>query len=140
MIYKCNAEGRSSKDFSNHQNLIDLFINWKDNNVNPREVLKIQPNLKSDIGKIIEGNPKSKSEDQISVIENVQFFFFDFREKIINFLKDYSILLSDAKYKTKHGRGLRILLSKQILQRLPIALAKVKADNTSENLLKYETR
>ena len=76
MIYKCNAEGRSSKDFSNHQNLIDLFINWKDNNVNPREVLKIQPNLKSDIGKIIEGNPKSKSEDQISVIENVQFFFF----------------------------------------------------------------
>ena len=97
--------------------------------------------MKSDIGKIIEGNPKSKSEDQISVIENVQFFFFfDFREKIINFLKDYSILLSDAKYKTKHGRGLRILLSKQILQRLPIALAKVKADNTSENLLKYETR
>ena len=49
-------------------------------------------------------------------------------------------MLSDAKYKTKHGRGLRILLSKQILQRLPIALAKVKADNTSENLLKYETR
>ena len=32
---------------------------------------------------------------------------------------------------------LRILSPKQMLQRLPIALARVKADNTSENLL-YE--
>ena len=44
-------------------------------------------------------------------------------------------MLSEAKYKAKHGKGLKILTSKQMLQRLPIALAQVKAGNTSENLL-----
>ena len=35
----------------------------------------------------------------------------------------------------KNGKGLKILTPKQILHRLPIALAEVKAGNTSENLL-----
>ena len=38
-------------------------------------------------------------------------------------------------YKTKEGIGLKILTPKQILQRLPIALAQVKAGNNSQNLL-----
>ena len=75
---------------------MDLFINLKDGNVNPREVLKNQIEFKSDIGEIKEGNPKSKTEDQISVIQNVQ-NFFGLREKIINFVRDYSILISEAK-------------------------------------------
>ena len=37
--------------------------------------------------------------------------------------------------KTKHGEGLKILTHKQMLQRLPIAFAQVKAGNTFENLL-----
>ena len=37
--------------------------------------------------------------------------------------------------KQKYGEGLKILSPKQILQRLPIALAQVKAGNTSKNLL-----
>ena len=36
---------------------------------------------------------------------------------------------------TKHGTGLKILTPKQMLQRLPIALAQVKAGNNSESLL-----
>ena len=45
-------------------------------------------------------------------------------------------MLSETKYKAKYGEGLKIFLSpKQMLQRLPIALAQVKADDTSENLL-----
>ena len=44
-------------------------------------------------------------------------------------------MLSEAKYKAKYRKGLKILTSKQMLQRLPIALAQVKAGNTSENLL-----
>ena len=56
------------------------------------------------------------------------------REKIINRFRDYSFLLSEAKYKAKHGEGVKILTPK-LLQRLPIALAQVKAGNTSENLL-----
>ena len=38
-------------------------------------------------------------------------------------------------YQTKQGTGLKILTLKQILQRLPIALAQVKPGNNSKNLL-----
>ena len=45
-------------------------------------------------------------------------------------------MLSDANYNAKqNGKGLKILTSKQMLQRLPIALAQVKAGNNSESLL-----
>ena len=37
--------------------------------------------------------------------------------------------------KRKQGTGLKILTPKQMLQRLPIALAQVKAVNNSESLL-----
>ena len=38
-------------------------------------------------------------------------------------------------YKTKNGTGLKILTPKQMLKRLPIALAQLKAGNNSESLL-----
>ena len=37
--------------------------------------------------------------------------------------------------KQQKGKRIKILTPKQMLQRLPIALAQVKAGNTSENLL-----
>ena len=37
--------------------------------------------------------------------------------------------------KATKGEGLKTLIPKQMFQRLPIALAQVKAGNTSENLL-----
>ena len=49
---------------------------------------------------------------------------------------DYAKIISEAKYKTKYEEGLKILTPKQMLQRLPIVLAQVKAGNNSENLLK----
>ena len=48
---------------------------------------------------------------------------------------DYAKITSKTKYKTKHWAGLKILTPKQMLQRLPIALAQLKAGNTSESLL-----
>ena len=38
-------------------------------------------------------------------------------------------------FKTKQVAGLKILTPKQMLQRLPIAFAQVRAGNDSENLL-----
>ena len=58
-----------------------------------------------------------------------------FREAVIKLFNNYSPILSKAKYKSIHGKGLKKLTPKQIFQRLPIALAQVKAGNTSENLL-----
>ena len=40
----------SPKDFINYQNLIDLFKNLRDGNINPKEALKNQTNFKSDLG------------------------------------------------------------------------------------------
>ena len=48
---------------------------------------------------------------------------------------DYSRIVSEAKYKTKYEEALKMLTPKQMLQRIPIALAQVKAGITSENLL-----
>ena len=44
-------------------------------------------------------------------------------------------MMSEAKYKTTKGTGLKILTPKRVLQRLPIALAQVKIGNNSEILL-----
>ena len=61
------------------------------------------------------------------------------RNEAIKFINDYSSLMSEAKYKAKQnkteGTGLKILTPKQMLQRLPIALAQVKAGNNRESLL-----
>ena len=57
------------------------------------------------------------------------------RNEAIKFYDDYSSMMSEAKYRATKGTGLKILAPKQMLQRLPIALAQVKADNNSESLL-----
>ena len=57
-----------------------------------------------------------QNQDQkIKCNENVE-NVFDLREKIIHFFRDYSFLLSEAKYKTKYGRGCKILSLKRMVQ------------------------
>ena len=79
-----------------------------------------------------------KTAEQREVIDNLN-KFYKFREEVINFFRDYIEMLSDANYNAKQneteGKGLKILTPKQMLQRLPIALAQVKAGNNSESLL-----
>ena len=43
------------------------------------------------------------------------------------FYDDYSLIMLEAKIKATEGTGLKIFTRKQMLQRLPIALAQVKA-------------
>ena len=57
------------------------------------------------------------------------------RNEAIKFYDDYSLIMSEAKIKAAKGTGLKILTPKQMLQRLPIAVAQIKAGNNSENLL-----
>ena len=66
---------------------------------------------------------------------------FNKRNDVINFIDGYSSMILEAKIKSteelkeQEGTRLKSLTSKQMLQRLPIALAQVKAGNNSENLL-----
>ena len=60
------------------------------------------------------------------------------RNEVIKFYDDYSLMASEAKNKAKNktnGKGPKILTPKQLLQRLPIALAQVKAGINSESLI-----
>ena len=57
------------------------------------------------------------------------------RNEAIKFYDDYSSMMSEAKYRSTKETGLKILTPKQMLQRLPIARAQVKAGNNSESLL-----
>ena len=55
--------------------------------------------------------------------------------KLLNFMMIILLIMSEAKIKAAKGTGLKILTPKQMLQRLPIAPAQIKAGNNSENLL-----
>ena len=60
------------------------------------------------------------------------------RNEAAKFFNDYTSMVPETKNKAKNktsGKGLKILTPKQLLQRLPIALAQVKAGNNSANLL-----
>ena len=67
------------------------------------------------------------------MIDNID-KFYNSREGVFNFYGDYTKIMFDSNYQAKQdktkGAGLKILL-----QRLPIALAQLKADNNSESLL-----
>ena len=97
-----------------------------------------QEKLKRELSQIKSKNPKHKSEMQLYTIRNVK-NLYDWRQRIIDLFNNYSKIKPESIYKSKHddteGRGLKILTPKQILQRLPIALAQVKTGNNSENLL-----
>ena len=73
-----------------------------------------------------------KKLEQKVVINNIERFYIS-RQEVFNFFRDFT----DTNYKTKQnetkGTGLRIFTPKQMLQRLPIALAQVKEGNNSEN-------
>ena len=65
--------------------------------------------------------------------------FYSSREEVINLYRDFVKMLSNANYDPRQNEtkemGLKILIPKQMLQRLPITLAQVKAGNNSESLL-----
>ena len=76
----------------------------------------------------------NKSNKLLSEIENITNFYKS-REEVIKFYNDYFKVVHKAAYGSKHGKAFKVLTLKQMLQRLPIALAQVKAGKTSENWL-----
>ena len=94
--------------------------------------------FKSELNEITSGNLKHKSDKQLYTLKSVK-DLYNSRQKIINLLNDNVKIRSEVICKSKQneteGKGLKILIPKQMIQRLPIALAQVKAGNNSENLL-----
>ena len=84
---------------------------------------------------LVESNDKSRprtaeGKGKKRNIYESAYALYEGRELILNAFRSKIFPMKETQ-----GKGLKILTPKQMLQRLPIALAKVKAGNTSENLL-----
>ena len=104
--------------------------------VDALNTLKSDNKITKYLGEIQKGAKKSKEQE--NTIYNIE-MLYKARNEAIKFYDDYSLMMSKAKSKAKQnetkGTGLKILIPKQRLQRLSIALAQVNAGNNSENLL-----
>ena len=76
----------------------------------------------------------NKSDKLLSAIDNIT-KFYSRREEVIKLYNVYFIMRHKAVFDGKYEKGLKKTTPQQMLQRLPIAIALVKAENTSENLL-----
>ena len=75
-----------------------------------------------------------KSPEQKKSRDNIK-NLYKLREEVGRMFNDYVKNMSRNIYYSKQGTGLKILTSKQMLQRLPITLAQIKAGNNSQSLL-----
>ena len=80
---------------------------------------------------------KKKKQEKEAVLKNLYNNFFEGREKILDAFqsKIFSMKFKGSDILNLDHSRLKLLTPKQMLQRLPIALAQVKAGNSSESLL-----
>ena len=78
----------------------------------------------------------NKNDNQKRTLANIN-ILFNARNNAIKFIEDYGSMILDAKKlaREQEGTGFKILTPNQMLKRLPIALAQIKASNNSESLL-----
>ena len=92
-----------------------------------------QKNLFEDIKYI---RKRNKNAEQKKILANLN-MFYNGRNSVIKFVEDYGSMILEAKRlaREQEGIGLKKLTPNQMLKRLPIVLAQVKAGNNSESLL-----
>ena len=121
--------------FYGYKSSKELFNAIRDNKIGFSEAKNKQNDFLNKLNNIKIGR---ETLEQEKIINNLERFYVS-RQEVINFFRGYTEMFSDANYRAKQnetkGTGLKILTPKQMLQRLPIALAQVKAGNNSENLL-----
>ena len=84
---------------------------------------KLQNIFKSSLNEISRGRFKSK--ELKSALENTK-LLYESQEAVIKSFNNCFSMTSESKHKAKYGAVLKILIPKQIPQRLLIALAKKK--------------
>ena len=79
----------------------------------------------------------NKNAEQRKTLASIN-MLYNARNDAIKFIEDYGSMILEARKLAREdqkGEGLKILTPNQMLKRLPIALAQVKAGNNSESLL-----
>ena len=137
MVYK---ETNKTYDFRNFKT-IRTFGNEIRNNVITLDTANIeQANLLSYVYNFSrKTRPRNRTQRQLKsdIVDSVN-SFIQGREMVINAFKSGIFQVSKESQEdeeSQEGKGLKILTPNQMLKRLPIALAQVKAGNNSESLL-----
>ena len=135
LIYRYKGKFADTK-FNEFDNALGIINKIGDGKEDLAGVKKNQRRFKYYLGETKKGAKKSK--EQKNTIYNIE-MLYKARNEAIKFYDDYSLMMSEAKAKGKQnetkGTGLKILRPKPMVQRLPTALAQVKAGNNSGNLL-----
>ena len=104
----------------------------KKNKISLEEAKNIQQEYSKYLNTIRRGNKTAKQKKTLANIN----IHLNGRNNAIKFIEDYGSMILEAKRLAKQeGKGLKILTPNQMLKRLPIALAQIKAGNNSESLL-----
>ena len=135
LIYRCKGKV-ADKKFDEFDNALDIISKTQEGKKDLADVKNSQQDFKLYLGEIKKGAKSQKNKK--NTLYNIE-MLYKARNEAIKFYDDYSLMMSEAKTKSKQnkteGTGLKILTPKQMLQRLPITLAQVKAGNNSEKLL-----
>ena len=121
-------------NFNNVDDPLTLLNNIKKGKISMKKAIEQQYNFNKYLNIIRIGN---KNDDQKRTLANIS-ILFNARDNTIQFIQDYGSMILEAKrlaIEEQEGKGLKILTPNQMLKRLPIALAQVKAGNNSESLL-----
>ena len=132
LIYRYKGRTADAK-FDKFDNALDIINQKKNGEISLTDIKYNQEKSKSNLSDVKKTH-RGRTKEQKDTLYNIE-MLYKARNKAIRLFDDYSSKMSEAKTKAKAGTGLKILTPKQILQRLPIALAQVKAGNNSENLL-----
>ena len=125
-------------DFYELKDSLTLLDEIKKGKISLKEAKNYQKNYLDYLKTIRKGN---KSVKQRKTLANLN-MFYNARESAIKFIEDYGSMILEAKKlaREQEGTGLKILTPNQMLKRLPIALAQIKAGNNSESLLNEITQ
>ena len=133
LIYRYKGNTADAK-FDKFDNALNIINKIKNGEITLADAKNNQKKFKSYLGEIKKGNKKHRSKEQKNTLHNIE-MLYKVRNQAIKFYDDYSLIMPQSKTKATKGTGLKILTHKQMLQRIPITLAQMKAGNNSESLL-----
>ena len=136
LVYETNEYTYSFKNF---QTIKTFGRDIYEGKITIKEADKYQADLLTETMNFRKNKkPRSqeKKQEKEIVLKNL-YNFFEGREKVLDAFesKIFSIKSKGAGILNPNHSKLKVLTPKQMLQRLPIALAQVKAGNNSESLL-----
>ena len=131
MDYKVITSG-NKYHFDGVKDPLVFLKEFKKDRISIEEVKNIQKQFNKQLNFMRRGNKSREQKEALNNINNL----YNARDKTIKFIEEYGSMILDAKRIVKQeGQGLKILTPNQMLKRLPIALAQIKAGNNSESLL-----